>query len=137
MRFCGMSTISPRRPCRRWGVVSGGISPMCPAISSSVLHIHFLFRRSTLLSLRPSNHPPPNPSSTVQPHPTPLHIPPHSTTSNPFPPPYYPTTNPPPHFLPKTTNPHTHATRPFQTHHRRVFERKQTKKLNGFFIGRS
>jgi len=135
MRFCGMSTISPRRPCRRWGVVSGGISPIFPAISSSVLHIRF-----PLVEV-PFYHfalPITNQAPQLQPHPTPLHhlkplpsplLPPQK------PPNYQP---PPPYFLPKTTNPHTHPTRPFQTHHRRVFERKQTNFfLNGFVIGRS
>ncbi len=119
MRFCGMSTISPRRPCRRWGVVSGGISPIFPAISSSVLHIYFLFRRSTLLSLRPSNHQP-SPSIATTSHSTPPPQTPLPLTPSlppPSPPPHknHPTTKPPPHPTSSqkpstpTHTPHAHS----------------------------
>ncbi len=135
MRFCGMSTISPRRPCRRWGVVSGGISPIFPAISSSVLHIRF-----PLVEV-PFYHfalPITNQAPQLQPHPTPLHhlkplpsplLPPQKPPNYQPPP---PTLLPPKNHQPPHT-PHTPIPNPPPT---RLWTGKQ-KNLNGFVIGRS
>jgi hypothetical protein len=109
MRFCGMSTISPRRPCRRWGVVSGGWQGYQSYVSSNFVvgfTYTFSFRRSTLLPLRPSNHQPSPSTTTTSPpfpsitHSTPLHSTPPPQTPPQTPPPPHPTSTPT-----KTTQP--------------------------------